>query len=186
MIILSCVAVVSCQKELTKNEYQSFVVDPENGLRKDFETKDFDISVMYEPAEYLQAKMSDNEIEPVSLSDIENYEHFQFRIRLKSGSNILMYNETSSKNEVTRINHFGFTAQDDFIIVSELDTSRCKLAHYSRNYNLSPTVDLTLAFDRIEKTSDWQFIYSDQQFDLGRIKFLFKQEDLEDLPKLKK
>ena len=174
----------SCEKELNAEEYAQFVSDPESGLRKDVQINGFELSVMYEPADYLIGKQNIS-MDDSLVSNIRMYEHFQFRIRLIKGGDILLYNETVEQNEVTRINHFGFDAKNDFMLVSGIDTNYCKLAHFSRNYNLSPTVDLTLAFDKIEIKEDWQLIYEDNQFNLGRSKFLFDKNDLTDLPSLK-
>ena len=174
----------SCKKELNKEEYSAYVSDPENGLRKDQTVGGFELSAMYEPADLIIAKRDIKDAKEWK-SEYETFEHFQFRIKLKEGGNILMYHETAQKNEVSRINHFSFEAKEDFMILSGQDTSKCKLAIYSRNYNLQPTIDLTLTFDKIEKKSDWQLIYSDQQFDIGKVKFLFRQEDLNNIPDLK-
>lgn len=174
--------IASCEKQLTNEEYAVYVTDPENGLRINETVNDFDLSVMYEPSEYFAAKSEAQ----FTVEEVATFEHFQFRIKLIEGGNILLYKENQNINEVTRINHFGFTVKEDFFIVAGQDTLNCKLAHYSRNYNLSPTIDLSLTFDAIPKTNDWQFVYDDQQFNLGRVKFLFKSEDLSDLPALKR
>jgi len=173
--------IISCKKELNQKEYAAYVSNPENGLRLDQNIGDFDLSVMYEPAEYFVSKSNSQ----LKLEEVSQFEHFQFRIKLNEGGNILLYRETQQQNEVTRIYHFGFMAEKDFKIVDGVDTVDCKLAHYSRNYNLSPTIDLSLAFDAIPKKNNWQFIYSDKQFNLGTVKFLFKSDDLIDLPSLK-
>lgn len=172
----------SCAKPLTAEEYAAYVSNPENGLRKDQTLGDFELSVMYEPTNYLLAKRNDSE---VTKEEYEQFEHFQFRIKLSGGGDILMYKETQLQNEVTRINHFGFNAQRDFQIITSADTNQCKMVHFSRNYNLSPTIDLSLVFDPIPKDNDWQLVYNDKQFNLGKIKFLFKADDLNDLPELK-
>ena len=182
LIVLLQIIFVSCQNQLTADEYLQYVSDPENGLRKDQNVQGFELSIMYEPTEYLMAKKQDNSGLEKRVAELNEFEHFQFRIKLKSGKNILMYNETQETNEVTRINHFGFQAKNDFMIISAEDTNYCVLSHYSRNYNLTPTIDLTLAFNKIDKNTDWQLVYSDKQFNLGRIKFLFKKEDITDLP----
>lgn len=186
-ILLGVLVLVSasCQKELTPEEYSKYISDPENGLRKNQTVGNFELSVMYEPVDYLLGKSKDNRPLDQQREEFENFEHFQFRIKLTEGGNILMYKETVQKNEVTRIHHFSFEAKRDFTIVSGVDTNYCKFAHFSRNFNLSPTIDLTLAFDKIEVENDWQLIYEDKQFDLGKIKFLFKEDDLRNLPALK-
>lgn len=173
---------MSCQKDLTLEEYSAYISNPENGLRINQNLGDFELSAMFEPSVYFTKKQNGD----LTLDEVSQFEHFQFRIKLNSGGNILMYKETQLQNEVTRINHFGFMGHQDFHILTAQDTFDCKLAHFSRNYNLSPTIDLSLAFDAIPKNDDWQLIYNDQQFNLGRIKFLFKSNDLENIPELKR
>lgn len=176
------IGLVSCQKELTLEEYSAYISNPDNGLRINQTVSGFELSAMYEPANYFSARQNSD----LTVEEASAYEHIQFRIKLLQGGNILLYKETQHQNEVTRINHFGFMAQDDFVIYTGSDTNRCKMVHFSRNYNLSPTVDLSLAFDAIPKTNDWQLVYNDKQFNLGRVKFLFKSEDLTDIPALKR
>lgn len=171
---------LACQKELTKEEYAAYIANPENGLRKDQSINDFELSVKYEPASYVVSQQ-----EGLTLKEVAQFEHFQFRIKLTKEGNILLFKETPFQNEVTRINHFGFSAKNDFSIRTGKDTIPCQLAHYSRNYNLSPTIDLSLAFDAIPKENDWQLIYKDQQFNLGTVKFHFDAEDLQNVPALK-
>lgn len=186
LIILSLLAIVigSCQKELNLSAYESFCSNPENGLRKEADSNGFLLSVKYEPSQLLIGRQGLSNIEAEDYG-VDNYEHFQFQIKLISGGNILLHNETPSINEVTRINHFSFNAKNDFYLIQNEDTVACDLAHYSRNYNLSPTIDLSLAFPKIDKISDWQFVYTDKQFNIGRTKFMFKAEDLKNLPELK-
>ena len=171
----------SCTKYLDSEEYSAFVSDPENGLRKDESVSDFKVSVMYEPTEYIISQESPSDIES-RRDELNDFEHFQFRIELLKGGNILTYKESASLNQNTRINHFSFYAKEDFKLVVDEDTSNCSLAIYSRNYNLTPTVDLTLSFKEQNKESDWQLIYDDSQFGLGRMKFLFDEHDLKGLP----
>ena len=71
-------------------------------------------------------------------------------------------------------------------IVNGKDTLACQLAHYSRNYNLTPTVDLSLAFDPVDKTKDFTLVYSDTQFNIGKVKFKFREDDFRELPALKR
>lgn len=189
LIVLLQILFVSCQKQLTAEEYVKWVTNPENGLRKDQKVQDFEISVMYQPQDYIIAK------ENVTNMNIKNYEskkkslgnseNFQIRIKLSHGGNILRYKQNNLLNETTRINHFSFSAKNDFSIITNEDTMACKLCHYSRNYNLTPTVDLSLLFDELDKKSDWQLIYKDKQFGLGTVKFLFKEEKISNIPLLK-
>ena len=183
------IAMSSCSNELERAEFVSYVTNPKNGLRNDQNIGDFEISVMYEPVDYIIEREFRNDISKESVTDrkkeLAEFEHFQFRIKLTKGGNILRYNENIYQNETSRINHFSFDAKRDFKIVSGNDTTYCRLAHYSRNYNLTPTIDLSLTFDKIEKTRNLQLVYQDQQFDIGKVKFMFKKEAFEDLPDLK-
>lgn len=176
---------LSCKKELESEEYAKYVTNPENGLRKDRTVKKFKISAMYEPADYILSQSNDENDQEWG-NELIKFEHFQFKIELLEGGNILNYQETPLSNEASRISYFSFLVKDNFKIVAENDTISCKIAHYSRNYNLSPTIDLSLTFEKLDKTVDWQLIYNDTQYNLGIVKFLFKQDDLLDVPALKK
>ena len=97
-IILFSVALLagfifSCTKELDGNEYKAFVSNPENGLRKNQTIGDFELSAMYEPANYLLAQGNGD----ISKEEYEQYEHFQFRIKLNPGGNILLYKEKATR-----------------------------------------------------------------------------------------
>ncbi|MBI3136215.1 MAG: hypothetical protein HYZ14_16190 [Bacteroidetes bacterium] len=182
----SITLLVSCTKQLSPEDYGRFVSDPENGLRKDQAVGDMEISVMYEPVEYMLSKESGFAENTTRKEELANYEHFQFRLKLTGGGNILQYNQTELNNETSRVYHYSFDSRRDFVLIAGTDTVPCKLAHYSRNYNLSPTLDLSLAFEKVSHEVDWQFIFTDDQFGLGRVKFLFKQADIEEFPELKK
>ena len=185
---LLIVIIISCRKKLDKEEYAIFVTDPENGFRKTQTIGEFELSVLYEPTDYIVSKEFDKNDESKIESrkkELSEFEHFQFRLKLIEGGNILKYKETFNHNESSRINHFSFETKNDFILVSDSDTLTCKIAIYSRNYNLTPTIDLSLTFDKVNTDEDFRLIYHDQQFDLGKVKFLFKKEDLENIPELK-
>lgn len=189
LIVLLQIFFVSCQEQLTANEYLQFVSDPENGLRKDQNVQGFELSVMYQPVDYSIAREIESGVEVSDYNSkkesLGNSESFQFRIKLTEGGNILRYNQNNNLNENTRINHFSFLAKDDFSIITKTDTVACNLCHYSRNYNLTPTVDLSLLFDELTKDSNWQLVYKDTQFGLGTVKFVIKKEDINNIPSLK-
>ncbi len=185
LLISGCCFFSACTKNLSPDEYKAYVINPAHGLIKQADIGDFNLSLLYEPADYIIAT-EDGVNDIVSRREaLNDYEHFQFRIKLKSGTDILNHLTTSSQNAASRINHFSYHVHQDFILVSGQDTNRCKMVHYSRNYNLTPTVDLSLVFDKKENQKDWQLIYTDQAFNLGKVKFLLKQNDLADLPTLK-
>lgn len=181
---------ISCQKQLDAKDYIKYVSNPENGLRKDQLIGDFELSLMYQPVEYAIAKQIDLGKLPADFEkEKDKYkgssDNFQFRIKLLSGGNILRYKQNQEFNENTRINHFSFLVKEDFKILTSSDTFPCKLSHYSRNYNLTPTVDLTLVFEELDKNTDWQIVYNDKQFGLGTVKFILKEKDITNIPLLK-
>ncbi len=186
LLISVVLFLTGCSQALDHKAYMAYVSNPENGLVKTRTVGDFEVSVRYEPADFIIAgEQEKGSVDSEFKSSAHEFEHFQFRIKLKQGGNILNYKSTSMINQNSRINHFSFNARQDFKIISGGKAYPCKLTYYSRNYNLTPTVDISLVFDRIPLADDWQLVYTDQQFDLGRIKFLLKQNHLADLPTLK-
>lgn len=178
----------SCEKSLEQKDYAAYVTNPENGLKKTQVIGDFEISALYEPVDFILSKefsLEDKQGIEQRRTELASFEHFQFRIKLLEGGNILNHDETMSCNESSRVNHFSFEATGDFMLIAGGDTLPCKLAHYSRNYNLTPTIDLTLSFPKANETNDLKLIYTDSQFSIGKVKFLFERERIEDTPALK-
>jgi len=184
--IVLFLTLISCQNQLNAKDYILWFSNPENGLRKDQFVKKFELSLMYQSSEFTKAKqITINNYQSNLKSNLNKTEIFQFRIKLLKGSNILRLNQNEILNESTRINHYSFKAKNDFLIITKNDTLRCQLCHFSRNYNLTPTIDLTLVFDELDKESDWKIIYKDSQFGIGTVKFLIKNKDIKSIPVLK-
>lgn len=184
MLVIVSMLNSSCKKTLTPAEYDQFIHDPDNGLRKTEIIGDYEVSALYETSEYIHSRESNiSSRSPTDRqSDLDKYEHFQFRIKHIPGGNILESNQDEFNNMNSRIQHYSFEAQNDFFLVNGNDTLPCKLSHYSRNYNLTPTVDLSLTFDKTDPQHDLKLIYADNQFNLGKIKFVFHREDIENAP----
>ena len=188
MILISLVF-FSCSSVLEREDYVNFILNPDNGLIKKQTVENIEISVMYEPTDFIIQRefdlLDDETLISERKKELEDYLHFQFRLKLEKGGNILAFNQDEKYNESTRVSHFSFNSKNDFKIVSEMDTVACQIAHYSRNYNLSPTIDLSIVFDRLPTDQDWQFIYKDAQYGIGTTKFLFSKSDLQTIPTLK-
>lgn len=73
------------------------------------------------------------------------------------------------------------------IIIDEKDTLYCSLSHFEAPSSIKPEFRFFLAFDLKNKKVKNEFTleYNDELFGSGPIKFLYKNKNIEALPKLK-
>ena len=73
----------------------------------------------------------------------------------------------------------------DLTLVNDLDSSKCVLSHHERTYGDTPYETLLIAFkNNLTEKKDLQLVFRDRVFGFGTVKFLFKSEDLLEIPEL--
>lgn len=76
--------------------------------------------------------------------------------------------------------------QDELSLVQGEDTLPCRLFHFERNYGLSPSANLSLAFEKgRKKDEDITLVFNDELFRTGLNKFRFSSSSIYSIPKLR-
>lgn len=187
IFILVLASFFSCERSLSPEEYVAWAKSNSGNLIQKTSLKNIQLALKYEPSDLLIAEeiLMDKSVNRGSVKlAYDEFEHFQFQISKLNGGNVLEIDESQQLNRYTRVNYFTFLAKKDFVIIQNEDTLNCLSAHLSQTYNLSPNIDISLAFNRLKEDQDFQFIYNDTQFKLGKIKFQFGKELFADIPKL--
>lgn len=191
-IVLS---LAGCQMEqsLGAQEFVEFVVDEDNGLRKEKEINGIRYAVQYQPQEFLQAQKSINKASYTSpdqgQGEEEALQYFLMRIEALNGASDPIKVGTKGLNEYyERVEYLSFQVANDLKVVEGNDTLACRLAHLERTYNLSPYINLVLAFDKSQNTQGTHtekiFVYNDRIFNAGQLLFRFDSRAIKNLPKL--
>lgn len=173
-------------------DYLKWMQDPQNGFHKIKAMDELEFSIQYKTPEYMIC----NEERKEELSDTlvkrrsENFEellYFDLKIRLtKDEGELLKHNLASKADYEKRTKYYAFEMQQDIQLVDGKDTLPCVIYHFERTYDVAPFCTLLLGFSKNEKTLNQAktVLVYDKIFNKGLLKFTFKENKLQTLPKL--
>ncbi len=120
-------------------------------------------------------------------SHYEELYYFKFGIRRPDfQKELLHYNIDSQQEYSSRINYCAFAIQQDLKLAAGTDTIPCALVQFERTFEAGPGLTFTLAFPRKSiHSEEIDFIYYDNLFQNGIMKFRFTKAALLALPYLK-
>ena len=183
----------SCQQEYTAVEYKQWIESEGSGLHKQKEVGGMLFDVQYQTPEYMVIlNKGPLEFESCDLeTELDNYGDESHRLiftidNSEAGIAPLEYGIVSENEYYGRIQYLNSEVSKDFFMLAGTDTLPCRFAHFERDFGISPTMRLNLAFDKnpTPMEEDMQLCFEDRLFNNGLIKFTFDQDDLNDLPEL--
>lgn len=120
------------------------------------------------------------------ISEYDNYEFFRLTINHNQyKEDLLNYKLTSNTEATARLYYLLSDISKDIFIKSETDTTYCIDAYYERTYGLSKDISVLLSFNRNELKGDERvLVYDERMFNLGKINFKLKEEELLNIPTL--
>lgn len=176
--------------EYNKEKYISWVKEHPKNWQKTI--GNIETTLHYIPSSYkslIDYRGQTNELSDSLLESYNNLEYYKMTIGLtNSSADILSYNMRSQQEYSGRLEYFTSYVKDDLFIVSNMDTVYCLDAYLERTYGMNKDITLLIAFPKkreMETHNERTFIYNERLFNLGKIKFLQKTEDLENFPTLK-
>lgn len=114
-------------------------------------------------------------------------QYFDLKILLKDNEGELLKAGLNSREEYDRrVKYFSFGMQQDIRLVDGQDTLPCVMYHFERAYDVTPVCTLLLGFERADKNAERPktLLFYDKVFNNGLLKFTFKENRLQTLPKL--
>lgn len=189
MIALFSLASCGTSHVQTKEELQSFVQDPKNGLIQEYKQGDFTIKVQYRPKDLIiyQQTVSGKESEIDSLRiALKDYEYFIFSIS-GAGKEIESYYMERNVSRYGALNQYlTMGLADD--IQSRSDNTAVELhdAQYVPHYGSSRATSVLLVFkDLLDKNQDdIRVVFNDSFFGLGTTEFVFEGNKIRKIPQL--
>lgn len=192
--ILCCFAVIvfsNCESDLASKEYLQWVESPKNGLKKVKTIKPYFFSVQYKPLEYIIAQEARKETVDTDFfnqrkSDLgDEMLYFNLQIGPASGQTTVLQEVVDTEEEYNRvISYLSFEMQNDLYLLDGLDTIKCSLFHFARDFDLTPNLDFALGFEK-RKNKKLTFVYDDKIFNTATVKIAYSEKDLITSPKLK-
>lgn len=187
----------SVGKELSKAEYNSWISSEANPMLFRKKIGKTEYALRYLPADFLAmreaGKIADDSLVAEAKEHYEDMVYFQMKITIPGVSYEPLKHDLPAGAEKgaeydRRVKYCSFGMQNDISLVSEKkDTIPCSIMLYERSFDVAPVCNFQLAFNRTEidrVTGNLSFVFYDNLFNQGIIKFTFRKEDLNKVPKL--
>lgn len=164
----------------------------DNGLIQEYknDNKGLKISAQYKPAVYLAIKeLGPDAFHPDTImslaQEFQGGYHFSLTVSSTVSGYDVIKEKLSPNDYLKRITYLTGEIRNDFKLLAGLDTIPCAVAHYERNYNISPDNKFLLVFPYSEKSNeDLTLIYDDKVFGEGKLEFRIKNRNIKKIPKL--
>ena len=195
-MLLTCNMLIGCDdKPQDIGEYKSWFTDIRNGYVKEIVIKDLTYSVQYRPRELMMLNdiigqdLSVNVIDSIR-ETYGNSEYFLLEIgpgqKLGDATGDLIKNYSYDYESYASIfNELAFHADENVLMIVGTDTLAPTLHHYEQGFELGTSQKILFAFHPAitSDNTDVVFIYDDEVFGAGRLRFKFNI-DRSEIPQL--
>lgn len=193
--LVSAIFFYSCNsvKKVDPIEYIKWVEDENNGLKRTKEIGDYVFELQYQPIDYM-ALREVNDINNVNRAEMDSIKKQlealdYYKLKIKSSgdaANPLSTGLGSNDEYYYRLEYFANEVKTDLSLVNGNDTFYCVLHHFEYNHNIVPYHTILIGFENIrtKEIENRTFIYDDNIFGVGNIKFTFDKTDLKNIPEL--
>jgi len=193
VLFLAITIFVGCSKETLKpSELINWVNDSENGLIQKQIINDFDFEVLYKPTDYviaLEGRTDQLTEEAYSelKSSVGEMQYLDLKIKSAAENTDALSGAIKSQDDYyERLDYFVTYAYQDIQLVQGEDTLSPLIYHFERTYGLTPYNTILLGFEKTESPGDRTLIIDDQVLGIGRVKFVFDEEKINETPTLKR
>lgn len=189
LFLLCILFIVSCKKELNKNEYVKWVENVDNKLHKVKKMNNIVFDLQYKPIEYiaLQKQLHANDNLNKIISNTEEMYYFNLKIKYENNnSNLLKKDVQSSAEYQERVYYYAYMFEKQIFLIIDSTKIPCKLYHFERSYDLSPNTSIILGFPKSNnQKNSFQLSIEPELLNTGIINFYFDKKTLENIPTLK-
>ncbi len=177
--LLVLTAACNREKSLSYDELISYVAKEKNGLKKKRNVSGYLFDVQLVPHTLDSSSIADH--------SSEHYQKFVIKIQPEGASQrgILDYQIESQNDFFYRLEYYTTYVENDLYLVTDSDSISCSFSHFERYYGLSPHNTLVAYFEKPGYNGDLQLIYDDKVLGTGIVKFLFRADDINNIPQLK-
>lgn len=178
----------SCEKELTSDELEKYIQNPENGTKKSFESGSFKAEIIYRPTDLMvkqELTAGKKDIEALR----KNYGQYNyFVLNMRNNDADLLNITASNKSVFAGINEqLSFSLNEHVYLLDEnKDTSYLVDFAFPRLYEAAKSTSVLLAFKALSiKTNKFKICLKDIAYTTGIIEFDYDKQDFKNIPSLK-
>lgn len=193
LALLGIVMMTSCNKSLNREKLVEYINDPDNGVFKEKQVRNYNYQLKYRPSSFLinQELSGDTNVSQERLNEIANrynqYYYFIYSISIE-GQEVLGSHMAANRNKFGEmVNQLAFRMGNNVSIVTPSDTVYVADYIYPRLYGMGTSTNILFAFERkkIEKSKSFRFEMEDIGLGSGTLKFKFQTKDIRKTPELK-
>lgn len=186
VILLICLSGCSGHKVTSAQGYLKYLFNKKNGMVQDKSIDALKYEAIYMTPEAMTlGELKDNVTQAKYMKLLPEYNGMQYvRFSIKANKLEHVFNAVKEEGkDPDRIEEYlNLQAQEDFMLISGGDTSRCGLYSFSRTYGLGHDWQLLLGFEKKDTTGDVYLQYNDMVADNGTLSFKIKRDDIKKLP----
>lgn len=178
-------------KELAPKDYEAYFADESSGMVKEqmFEHMHFKMACVTPTLLAIKRSLGNYTLVNNYLNETANMSYFIFKIQSDKKEDPFKIGINDEKQYGERVNYANTNIQRDFKLEYNNRVFDCRSVLFEPGRGVADGIVFSLVFDDLNLIkavlSDVKLVYDDKLFGLGTMKFNFKKEQLEALPKLK-
>jgi hypothetical protein len=182
--------ICACNRSVDKAKLTSYLNDPENGVRQEVKAGEYKISLTYRPTDLVVEQEGETDPEKIASKKKEysKYNYFILNMSLGGDKDVLYKGSGSQQQFSASLNRLNF-GLSEFIYARRDQKDTLYLADYyvPNLYGMGGSTQILLAFpNEAEKPyEELEITIKEMGFGIGNQKFVFRKEDIEDIPSLK-
>ncbi|HEV7782326.1 MAG TPA: hypothetical protein VGO58_13725 [Chitinophagaceae bacterium] len=164
-----------CRHATSEQQYINYINDPEHKITQQIKIGDVQATVKWLPAGYRKLKSEKLE-EPAAAEEGEGFYFFDVK-----------FDKTKGEKPVAgKLAYLDFDIQKDFVLLKGKDSLLPLICQKIEN-GIGGSYQYMLVFEKQEEelTKDFAVVYNDKVFGTGTLAFVYNQEDISKIPKLK-
>jgi hypothetical protein len=180
---------LSCSNTLDEKSYMIYLSNIENGLHIRQKINSFIYSSQYVTEDWykIKAKKTDNQFFEREREDfLANDEiHLIFMISSEDNTNPIQKEMKNEKEYSERLVQMNKNLERLFTIEQEGEVIECAFALSEANYLMMSKINITLAFEGVDKEKDFTLRFNDRIWRNGPIKFKYEKKDIKNINRIK-
>lgn len=171
-----------CKHQTAEQRYVKYINDLQHKIKQQIKIGEVQATIKWLPIDYRKLMSRDQQIDPANNNDNSFY-YFDIKFDKTKGD----------KPGKEKIMYLDFDMQKDFVLLVGKDSVSPVICQKIEN-GIAGSYQYMLTFEKKEPGSyrmekaveDFSVIYNDKIFGIGTIAFVYKQKDIQKIPKLKK
>jgi hypothetical protein len=187
--VLITTLLAACKKVVDQQGMNNYLNDPDNGLKQETTTGNYKISLTYRPIDLIMEQEGETDPKKIEEKKKEYSKYHYFTLNMSLGDKDVLYKGSSSQQQFrTSLSRLNFGLSEYIYALADKKDTLYLADYYVPNlYGMGGSTQILLAFpnETNKNYEELEVKIKEMGFGTGGQKFIFKREDMEDIPTLK-